>query len=312
MKIWRRLVGFAVLLFSCFVSVGGAQVAPPKRESHFSHLFGSHREGEDLERRHTALSCALVIIQAGDSLGTGFFVSADGDVVTASHVLGERIYQPEGERMRISLRTPVEIIIRTSTEQFTVAAAQLQVNADQWGADVAVLRTGRRVTCWLSIADDNRVRTGQHVISLGFPGLAFGSLSLYSGIVSARLRSGLVVGRTVQGLPLTANNDVFRVQMPISPGISGAPVIDDENRAIAVVTAAGAWSPDLETLIRLVRTGTIRASAAPNTIDLPFAIGQLATIFHDFASPGYGDAVPVSYLGRPAAQQGRRPVARGR
>jgi hypothetical protein len=63
-------------------------------------------------------------------------------------------------------------------------------------------------------------------------------------------------------------------------------VIDDRNRAIAVVTTAGAWADVLEILTQLLRRGQIR-EPPPNTIDLTFDVAQLATIFHDYASPGY-------------------------
>jgi S1-C subfamily serine protease len=304
-----RIISLA-LLIGCSAWTVSAQVPPPRRESRWSRIFTTHRDSDNLEQRVDDLSCALLVLQSGDRLGTGFFINGEGDVVTASHVLGDRTFQREGQQMRITITPAQQIIVRTHDSQFMVPATSIENDADQWSADLAVLRTGHHSTCWLQIGDDERVRSGQHIIALGFPGLAFGSLALYTGIISARLRSGLVIGRTVQGEPLTGNNDVFRVQMPISPGISGAPVIDDENRAIAVVTAAGAWSDLLEALTQLSRRGLMPVPA-PNTVDLPLAIAQLATLFHDYASPGYGDAVPLNYLRRTAVPPSRSPEAHG-
>jgi S1-C subfamily serine protease len=299
-----------LLAFVLLCAVASAQIPPPKRESRLHHIFGDHRDTDNLGQRYRDLRCALVVIQSGDRLGTGFYVNASGDAVTASHVLGNRLFEPDGERLRITLQLPAEITIRTMTEQFVVAAAaNVENNADQWSADVALLRTGRAPPCWMDVGDDARVRPGQHVVALGFPALAFGSLSIYNGIVSARFTSGLIIGTTVQGLPLRSTNELLRVQMPVSPGLSGAPVVDDENRAIGVVTSAGAWSQDLDVLAQLSRTGAIHHAPAPNTVDLPFAIAQLAMIFHDYTSPGYGDAAPLHYLGRRAAAPVHQPAS---
>ena len=180
----------------------------------------------------------------------------------------------------------------------------MEVNADDWIYDLALLKSGKTAPCWLETGNDKLVTTGQHVLTMGFPGLAFGSLSLYTGIVSAtHLRSDLVMGFTIQNEMLKPSNDFIRVQMPISTGISGAPIIDDENRVVAVVTQAGAWGPDLETLTQL-RESILRSGANQpgNILNLASATGHLAELFRDFASPGYGDAVPLSYLAPKAKQ----------
>ena len=133
--------------------------------------------------------------------------------------------------------------------------------------------------------------------TLGFPGLAFGSLTIYSGIVSARLKSDLPIGFSMQGAPVKPQNDFLRVQMPLSPGLSGAAVLDDDNRVIAVVSSAGASTAILNSLIQ---TASIQESffrpGQQNNVDWPLAVGELARTLRDYASPGYGDSVPVSYL----------------
>jgi len=294
--------GVAALILSCGAS---AQVPSPKHESRLRHLFGSHRDTENLESRYKDLACALAVIQSGNHLGTGFYISSDGDVVTASHVLGDRTFSLDGQQLRITIPLPPEILIKNSVQEFTIpSGTSVENNADDWSADLALLKTGRPAPCWIKFGDDKRAKPGQHVVAMGFPGLAFGSLSLYTGIISARLKSDLVMGFTAQGQTLTSTNEFLRVQMPISTGISGAPVIDDENRVIAVVTNAGAWSPGLEVLTRLASTNQLGAPVPqPNTLNLPALVGQLAGLIHDYVSPGYGDAVPLSYLAKKAQQQ---------
>lgn len=102
-------------------------------------------------------------------------------------------------------------------------------------------------------------------------------------------------------------NDFLRVQIPASPGISGGPVIDDENRVIAVVTQGGMWSQQLQLLTNVERLRELNPPPVdpknPDqiTVDWISATGQLAQFFHEWSSPGYGDAVPIGYLTRPVS-----------
>jgi hypothetical protein len=274
-----------------------SQVRPPKRH-----------EADNLEQRYKDLKCALVLIQAGNSIGSGFYTSADGDLVTASHVLGDRTFAKEGDRFRINIQIPATITITNSQGQFDISSATtVETNADDWSADLATIKTAKTAPCWLGQDDDKSASPGQHVLALGFPGLAFGSLAIYSGIISARLKSGLIFGFTVDGQSLMSTNDFLRVQMPISTGLSGGPLIDDYNRVIAVVTNAGAWSPGLDALIR--NTNQTPPASAADTSNLSALLAQLASVFHDYVSPGYGDCVPLSYLAKKAAPSIPKPAS---
>jgi hypothetical protein len=126
--------------------------------------------------------------------------------------------------------------------------------------------------------------------------------------MSARLQNDLLIGKTAQNQPVKATNDFIRVQMPISPGISGSPIIDDENKVIGVVTQSGAWGFDLEQLTELQRMRDSNPNQAPpGTIDPLAALAHLASILHEFESPGYGDAVPLSYLQRTPSPSPQKP-----
>ena len=84
-----RILTAVLMIFNTLLV---AQVPPPKHESHMHHLFASHRDSDNLAQRYEDLKCALVLIEAGNQQGTGFFISADGNVATASHVLGQRSF----------------------------------------------------------------------------------------------------------------------------------------------------------------------------------------------------------------------------
>ena len=282
-----------------------AQISPPQHESRFHHLFTQHRENDNLPERFEELKCALVVIRTPVSTGTGFFISQSGEVATAAHVLGEKRFDLNSDQtVHVTLQHPTTIEVQTTSRTITLnLPSALEINGDQWLVDLAVLRTSIPTPCWLSVADDKRVRTGEHIVSMGFPGLAFGSLSFYTGIVSARLKIDRPMGVSTDGKLLKFPNDFFRMQIPASPGLSGAPVIDNENRVIAVVTQGGLWSQSLEMLTRFEQMRDANPPPQqPNTpqgqitVDWISAVGQLAQFFHDWSSPGYGDAVPIGYL----------------
>lgn len=295
-----------------------AQVEPPKHESNFAHVRQSR--AENFSQRYKALQCAMVTISWEEVVnlpitligqpqqpikmkhfGSGFYASADGDIVTAAHVLGNKSWSDAGTGMVVSVATPdFWTVVNSKNESQQITREKLDQSPDAWGADLATIKSGVQPPCWLKQGDANSVRTGQHVITLGFPGLAFGSLSIYSGIVSARMKLDLMIGITVQGKPVKPDNEFFRVQMPISTGLSGAAVIDDDNHAIAVVSSAGASSPLLDTLIGVANTQDLMLTQSPGvpnrSVDWPWAVGELAKSLRDYASPGYGDSVPLNYL----------------
>jgi S1-C subfamily serine protease len=298
------LLAMFVLLHSAL-----AQVAPPKPETGAAHVKQS-RAG-NYSQRFEAIKCAIVQVFRGQPVpgtqyGTGFYVSAGGDVVTASHVLADRVWTAKDGGVTVDLPTPdVLTITDSSGEDFTVPKTAVEENREAWGADIALIKTGKKSRCWLAIGDDSKVKTGDHVITIGFPELAFESLSLYTGVVSAvKLKSKIPIGKTANGgQPVQAQSEFIRVQMPISGGMSGAPVVDDNNRAIAVVDSAGLWDPDLDLLIGLADRNQLGpVFPAPNTLNLAPLVGQLAKSFHQFASPGYGDSVPLSYLKKKATR----------
>ena len=329
----KALLGISLLCGALCYSAP-AQVAPPKTESRLHHLFFRHTDVGDLEQRYNSLRCAMVTISWKETMvspstagqqqlvsithfGTGFYTSPEGDVVTAAHVIGNKGWSDPGTGMVVSLATPAVWEIQNSDDvKQEISRDKLEQAPDAWGADLARIKTSSKPPCWLRTVDDESVRPGQHVVTLGFPALAFKSLTIYSGIVSARLKSDLMVGVTAQGAPVRSQNELLRVQLPLSPGLSGAAVVDDENRAVAVVSAAGASTTILDALIQLASIQELTfASPLPpgqsRNVDWPLAVGELAKTLREYASPGYGDTVPLSYLkAKTSATTGREPAPR--
>lgn len=139
--------------------------------------------------------------------GSGFFVSADGYVVTNNHVV------EGGEAYTVILDDGTEF------------EAEL-VGTDP-RTDLAVLKVDSeaREFTYVEFADDSAVRVGEWVVAVGNPFGLGGSVT--AGIVSAR-------GRDIGAGP---DYDFIQIDAAVNRGNSGGPAFDLEGRVIGVNTA---------------------------------------------------------------------------
>jgi serine protease Do len=144
---------------------------------------------------------------APTSLGSGFFISADGTIVTNHHVI-------EGAE---------EITIRTSDGRDLPADL---VGSDE-ATDIAVLRVrgGGRFQ-YVTFDDARHVRVGDWVVAVGNPFGLDGTVT--AGIVSA-------MGRRDAGS--SAYVDYMQIDAPINRGNSGGPTFDLNGNVIGVNSA---------------------------------------------------------------------------
>lgn len=140
------------------------------------------------------------------SLGSGFFISADGYVVTNNHVI-------EGAD---------EILIYTADNERYVA--QL-VGTDE-KTDLAVLKvTTDKPLPFVEFGDSDTAEIGDWVMAIGNPFGLGGSVSM--GIVSAR-------NRNINSGPY---DDFIQTDAAINQGSSGGPVFDMDGKVVGVATA---------------------------------------------------------------------------
>ena len=147
----------------------------------------------------------------GQSLGSGFFISADGYVVTNNHVVS-----PTG---------------RASIEEITVTLPDgSEYDAELVGtdpqSDLAVLKVTRREPFpFVQFGDSGQARVGDWVIAIGNPFGLGGTVT--SGIVSSVLRS------TGGG----AYDRYIQTDASINRGNSGGPLFDMQGNVIGINSA---------------------------------------------------------------------------
>lgn len=154
---------------------------------------------------------------ATDAQGTAFAIDRDGWFVTNEHVVVSRdgdgaarvadeiwLDYPDGRRSRARL-----------------------VGRDRDG-DLALLRAlDARPAAALTLADDDSLRVGQPVATLGAPGGLEGTLSV--GVVSS-LGRALPVARGPYSI-----NGAIQTDALVSPGSSGGPLVDTRGAVVGVV-----------------------------------------------------------------------------
>lgn len=143
--------------------------------------------------------------------GTGFFVSADGRIVTNHHVI------TEASRV-------------TATLADGSRRAVLGLLVEDAEKDIAILKAEGEGTPALSLGDSRGVKPGDEVVVIGSPRGLSGTLSI--GIVSAIREHGI----DDQDLPGAEKPRSWGIQItaPISPGSSGSPVMTRDGEVIAV------------------------------------------------------------------------------
>jgi len=136
------------------------------------------------------------------SLGSGFFISPDGYILTCAHVV----------------ENATEIIVRLTDRREFVARV---VGADR-RSDVALLKIDAGNLPQVRIGEPDRVRVGEWVLAIGSP---FGfENSVTAGIVSAKGRS----------LPRENYVPFIQTDVAINPGNSGGPLFNLKGEVIGV------------------------------------------------------------------------------
>lgn len=144
------------------------------------------------------------------SQGSGFFISADGHLVTNWHVVENA--------QTITIRLPSGIML----------AAEKPI-AVECAADLALFKASIRgfEVPYLSLASIENTKIGDDVFAVGNP-----LLSQSGSLTEATLSDGIISGIREMGSGVTA----IQTTAPVSPGNSGGPLLNDLGEVVGVIT----------------------------------------------------------------------------
>lgn len=162
-----------------------------------------------VKRSSDAVVLIVISNSAGQetALGSGFLVSADGEIVTNYHVIKEAH----------------SAIVKLSNGAFFPVNGVLASDADK---DLAIIKVGGKNLPFLTLGDIDKLHVGDHVVAIGSPLGLEGTVS--DGIVSA-LRD-------------VASQKWIQTTAPVSHGNSGGPLLDMSDHVVGVIT----WGVNLE------------------------------------------------------------------
>jgi S1-C subfamily serine protease len=162
--------------------------------------------------------------EKGYSTGTGFFVSADGYVVSAFHVI------QDAEEIAVVLRSgdAVPAVLKGSDD----------------ANDIALLKVAVRGAKPLPVASSKGLAVGDQVFTIGYPLIDIEGQEQKTTFGRVNALSGM-------------QDDVRFVQIdvPIQPGNSGGPLLDSHGRVVGVVART------LDPAALLKKVGTVPQNA---------------------------------------------------
>lgn len=146
-------------------------------------------------------------------IGSGFFVSADGLLLTNYHVIASEVEPSKSTSSKLSLRLPGS------------KGERLPAKVIGWDAnlDLALLKAEYRPEFVFRLDTGPDPVPGQRLQALGSPGGLEATLT--EGIVSSVAR------------PLLAVGEVIQIDAAVNPGNSGGPLLDARGRVVGVVFA---------------------------------------------------------------------------
>ena len=174
---------------------GGQQnpFGPPSNDDFFNRFFG-FQGGRPQQPQP----------QVGQ--GSGFFISADGYIMTNAHVI----------------RGADKIEVTLNDGQVLEATA---IGSDPQ-TDVAIIKVNGKDFPYLTFGDSDTLEIGEPVAAIGSPFQLQASLT--TGVVSAKGR---------QGLRISDLEDFIQTDAAINPGNSGGPLLNLDSEVIGINTA---------------------------------------------------------------------------
>ncbi len=205
------------------------------------------------------------------SLGSGFIISYDGDILTNNHVVA-----PE----ELSGRTATEITVQLADRR----SYKARIVARDPATDLALLHIDAAGLTPAKLGDSDTSEVGDWVVAIGQPyGL---SSSVTAGIISAKGRHGRDIGGGGSGY-----YDFIQTDTAVNPGNSGGPLVNMKGEVIGINTAINAKGQGLAFAVPInmakrvlgdfKKFGKVQRAWAgwrvvdPKDVDLPYEAGAV-------------------------------------
>jgi hypothetical protein len=243
-------------------------------------------------------SSAVVRIEAGGrSRGTGFIVSSDGFVLTASHVVRDE----NGEYFSA-------IAVELPDGSFAFAKPAVSISPESVGRDFALLKIdGKTKLPFLALGGVEDVASGVEATIIGYPFSAItaqGKNISTKFCLSATVAATSVETVTVSGKSKNAKGsvpiekdvkvDVIYFQGPSVKGISGSPIIArDTGHVVGIVSTklSGIGSSLME--LKQQTANGLGSGLSISGIEPGKAINAILTVLDDQLANGLGAAVGI-------------------
>lgn len=146
-----------------------------------------------------------------ESTGTGFLIGTNGTVVTAYHVI------EDATEIQVRLPSGAWVDARPLKHSRTT--------------DLAILGVPMATPAYLTIADMSGVKQGQRVFTLGHP---------VSSVLGEEVKYTDGVISSLTGLQ--GEDCLMQITVPIQPGNSGGPLVNEAGEVVGVITSSAAVS----------------------------------------------------------------------
>jgi S1-C subfamily serine protease len=245
----------------------------------------------------TQFSDAVVSVNAGGVVGTGFIVSADGLILTANHVVrgGDGMYF-------------AAIMVKLSDGSDVLATPVDPLSAENIGQDFALLRidTKRKLT-FLTLGSVSDVALGADATIIGYP---FSAISSEGKQISTKFclsASFTAVGtesieidmtnRTPKG-PVNSHHavpvDVIYFQGPSVKGISGSPIISrDTGKVVGIVSTKLTGIGSALERLKVETANGLGGGISISGLNPGPVIHEIVTVMDNQLSNGMGSATGI-------------------
>jgi S1-C subfamily serine protease len=173
------------------------------------------------------------------SSGTGFFITADGYVLTNLHVIADQIEtRLFGRKREISTKVlGLEVVIDSGTAEERAVPARIVARDRK--RDLALLQVRTQAPAFLDVSRSPNVALTEKVWVVGFPFGDLLAIGKKEGSDSDANPELSVSSGTVTSLRHDTRGELKSVQTDaaVNPGNSGGPMLNDEGRVVGVVNA---------------------------------------------------------------------------